>query len=156
MAGTILIDYGTSNQSITCTFATLGSASQRQSASISNGTTLFTDVLVQVAAETASSGLATSPYVDVYAYASTNGGTNFTGACSGSDAAYSGPLTSLVKLGRITFTTTSQTLTGGPWSVAMAFGGSLPQQWGIVIDNETGAALAAGTAWYQGAYGSYT
>ena len=156
MAGTILIDYGTANQAITCTFATLASASQRQSADVSNATTLFTDCLVQVAAETASSGLATSPYVDVYAYGSSNAGSNFSGACSGSDAAYSGPLTSLIKLGRITFTTTSQTLTGGPWSVAMAFGGSLPQQWGIVIDNETGAALQAGTAWYQGAYGSYT
>jgi hypothetical protein len=156
MAGTILINYGTANQSVTCTFATLANASQRQSASVSNASNLFTDCLVQVVAESPSASLATSPYVDVYAYASSNTGTNYSGTCTGSDAAYSGPLTSLVKLGRITFTAINQTFTGGPWSVAMAFGGSLPQQWGLVVDNETGAALQAGSAWFQGVYASYT
>lgn len=155
MAGTILNCYGTTNQAITCTFATLGGASQRQSAVVSNATTLFTDVLVAVNAESPSASLAASPYIDVYAYGSSDA-SHYSGTCSGSDASYSGPLTTLVKLGRITFTAINQTYTGGPWSLAMAFGGSLPQQWGIVIDNETGAALQAGSAWYQGIYGSYT
>ena len=150
MAGTILINYGTANQAITCTFSTLANASQRQSANVSNAVNLFTDALVQVVAESPSASLAASPYVDVYAYASSNTGTNYSGTCSGSDAAYTGPLTSLVKLGRIPFTAINQTFTGGPWSVAMAFGGSLPQQWGLVIDNETGACAASGLGMVPG------
>ncbi len=35
---------------------------------------------------------------------------------------------------------------GGPFSVAQAFGGNMPTKWGIIIVNNTGAALDVNTA----------
>ena len=157
MAGNILNKYGTPNQSITCTITSLATANQRQSTVIDNSTNLFTDALVMVQAKTASSSTSATGYVDVYAYACVDGGTIFSGGASGSDAAFSGPLASLFKLGRLPTVANSTIYDGGPWSVASAFG-SLPQKWGIVVDNESGATLDAstGSAIYQGVEGSYT
>jgi hypothetical protein len=158
MAGNIFQNYGTADQSITITLNSLGSASQRQSTYVANtGTYPYADALIQVAIVEAS-GASGTGYADVYAYGSSYGTSNFTDVCTGSDAAFAGNLANLVKLGRINFTAASQTKIGGPWSLAMAFGGTAPQYWGIVVDNETGAALASSgcSAWYQGAFGQYS
>ena len=169
MAGTIQSNYG-AVQTITCTIAGLGGTLQRQSAAITNGSVSsidYTDCLVGIEIGTpASVAMATSPYVDVYAYGMMNG-TNYTGGCTGSDAAYASasyPLANLPKLGRLTFTSlsTGVILYGGPWSLAMAFGGNVPTQWGLVLDNElfstsSGAyVVSTGSAWYTGVYGQYT
>ena len=60
-------------------------------------------------------------------------------------------------IGNIKCVANSTTYYGGPFSVAAAFGGLLPQRWGIVIVNNTGATLDAsvGAAEYQGVYGEY-
>ena len=157
MAGNIFQNYGTADQAITITLNSLGSASQRQSTYVANtGTYPYADAQIQVGIVEAS-GASGTGYVDVYAYGSSYGTSNFTDVCTGSDAAFSGNLANLVKLGRISFTAASQTKYGGPWSLAMAFGFP-PQAWGIVVDNQTGAALAGSgcSAWYQGGFGQYT
>ena len=158
MAGNIFQNYGTADQAITITLNSLTSATQRQSVYLSNtGTYPYTDAQIQVGIVTAS-GASTSGYVDVYAYGSSYGTSLFTDVCTGTDVAYAGNLANLIKLGRINFTAASQTKYGGPWSLALAFGGTPPQNWGIVVDNESGAALASSgcSAWYQGAFGQYT
>ena len=156
MAGNILNAYGSSGQSIGCTITSAGTGTYRCSTAVNNGSNLFTDALVQVNITTAGSGTSSTGYMDVYAYGSNDGGSHYSANVPASDSAFSGLLTNLLKLGRINVTSNGQSESGGPWSVAAAFGGSLPQYWGIVVDNETGATCTAGTATYQGVYGSYT
>ncbi len=55
-------------------------------------------------------------------------------------------------LGVINANANSTTYTSNPFSVASIFGGKLPDHWGVVFENETGATLDAsvGSIWYQG------
>jgi hypothetical protein len=158
VAGNILNKYGTNNQTITCTITSLTTGSQRASTAIDNTSNTFTDALVMVKIKTASSATSATGYVDVYAYGTADGGTTYSGGASGTDGAYSGQLGALFKLGRIPAVANSTTYIGGPWSVASAFGGTLPDHWGIAADNESGATLDAsvGNSFYQGVYGQYT
>jgi hypothetical protein len=158
MAGTILNDYGSSGQAITCTITSLASGSQRAGTAVANTSNLFVDSLVAVKVKSNASGTSATGYVDVYTFGTSDGGSDYSGGASGTDGAYSGQLSALFKLGRIAAVANSMTYVGGPWSVASAFGGSLPASWGICVDNESGATLDAsvGSAWYQGVYGSYT
>jgi hypothetical protein len=144
--------YGTSNQSITCTINSLASAGQRGSTSVTNSTP-FRDALVQITIVSASTGVSTTGIVNVYAYGSANGGTIYGDTATGSDAGIT--LTSppnLKLIGTLNVVADSVTYHSNPLSVAAAFNGRLPQQWGIVVENKTGATLAASgnSAWYQG------
>jgi hypothetical protein len=144
--------YGTSNQSITCTINSLASAGQRGSTSVTNSTP-FRDALVQITIVSASTGVSTTGIVNVYAYGSANGGTIYGDTATGSDAGIT--LTSppnLKLIGTLNVVADSVTYHSNTLSVAAAFNGRLPQQWGIVVENKTGAALAASgnSAWYQG------
>ncbi len=159
MAGNILNKYGTTT-AITCTLASLTTGSFRGSAIVDNTSNTFTDALVMVGVKSGGSSTSATGYVDVYAYGTVNSGTICSGGASTSDAAYTGQLSALLKLGRIAVIANSATYTSGPWSVAAAFGGSLPQEWGIVVDNESGGTLDSTEAnhfkQYQGVYGQYT
>lgn len=154
--------YGTSNQAITCTLTSLANATGsygagRASTAVDNTTNLFLDALVQVKVKTSASALANDQAVYVYAYGTADGGTDYTDGITGTDAAFTGtnpPNTRLI--GVINAVATSTTYVGGPWSVALAFGGVLPDHWGIYVVNFTGQTLDAsvGSAWYQGVQAS--
>jgi hypothetical protein len=156
VAGNILNKYGTSNQPITITITSATTGNSRQSTAVDNTTNTFVDALVMVKVTTAAASTSSTGYFDVYAYGTTDGGTDYSGGASGSDASFSGQKSALFKIGRIAAIANATTYVGGPWSVASAFGGSLPDHWGIVTDNESGATPTAGTAFYQGVYGQYT
>ncbi len=158
MAGNILNKYGTSNQAFTITITSLANAGLRGSTAIDNTSNVFVDALVMVKVKSNASGTASTGYVDVYAYGTADGGTTYSGGFAGSDGAYSGLASALFKLGRIAVVANATTYYGGPYSVAAAFGGSLPDHWGIVVDNESAATLDAsvGNAFYQGVEGQYT
>lgn len=155
MAGNILNKYGTSNQTVTltCTIATGGF---RASTAVDNTSNTFVDALVMVSVGSAAASTSATGYVQVYAYGTTNGGTTYSGGASGTDGTFSGQLSALMPLGRIAVIANSTTYVSGPWSVASAFGGTLPDHWGLAIDNESGATLLAGSAFYQGVEGAYT
>lgn len=155
MAGNINNRYGTSNQTITLT-CTIATASFRASTAIDNSSNVWVDVLVMVKVTAAAASTSSTGYVDVYAYGTSDGGSNYSGGVTGTDAAFTGQLSALVKIGRIAVIANNGVYTGGPFSIAAAFGGSLPDHCGICIDNESGATLAAGSAWYQGIGGAYT
>lgn len=112
---------------ITCTLASLASGSARRSAVIDNSTNLFDDALVHV---TVTCGTVTSPgVISVYAYASGDDGTTYeTGGST--DAAYT--LRGDEKL-LGTIAGVSATAVSGVFSVARAFGGVMPRNWGIII-----------------------
>lgn len=153
--------YGTSNQTITITLASLGNSATvgRESTAVSNAVNRFLDALVSVTIETGV--VANDKAAYIYAYASVDGGTvgggTFTEGCTGTDAAFTRrDPTSLKLIGVIPTPTNSVVYQSGPFSVAAAFGGSLPEFWGIVVMNFTGASLSgtAGNnkAFYQGVY----
>jgi hypothetical protein len=155
---TIKALYGTNNQAITCTITSLANATGsngagRASTAVDNTTNLFLDALVQVKVKTSASALANDKAIYVYAYGTADGGTDYTDGITGTDAAFTATNPPNVRLiGVINAVATSTTYVGGPWSVAAAFGGVLPDHWGIFVVNFTGQTLDAsvGSAWYQG------
>jgi hypothetical protein len=122
---------------------------------------VFQDALFSLAVKSNSSGTSTTGYVNVYAYGTTDGGTNYTEGATGSDASIS--LTAppnAIRLGSINVVANSTTYHGGPWSVAQGFGGTLPDHWGVIVENQSGAGLDGTegnhTKTYQGVYSQYT
>lgn len=155
MATTTKSSYGTNNQAITCTITSLANNGQRGSTAVDNTTNLFLDALVVVKIKTNAAGTSASGYISVYAYATADGGTTYTDGVSGTDGAST--LTSppnVILIGRVAAVANATTYVGGPFSVAAGFGGVLPDHWGIVVENKTGATLDAsvGSSWYQGVY----
>lgn len=149
--------YGTSNQAITCTLTSLANGSRRQSAAVDNTSNLFLDALVALKLKSGSSGTSSAGRADVYAYGTVDGGTDYSDGATGSDAAITltGP-PNMRLIGTVNMVANSTTYVAGPFSVAQAFGGVLPDHWGIVVDNESGSAFdgTVASAFYQGVYGT--
>lgn len=149
--------YGSNGQAVVVTLASLANGSARQSDAIDNSSNLFIDALVQFKIKTGASGVVSSGYINVYAFASNNGGTDYTENAGALDAAITLTVPPNARLiGTISLVANATTYKGGPFSVAAAFGGILPQRWGIIIENKTGGALDATegnhTKTYQGVY----
>lgn len=145
--------YGTNGQAITITITSLANNGQRESTAVDNSSNLYLDALVSVKVKSAAASTSPTGYVNVYAYATTDGGTTYGGGATGSNAAIT--LTAppnLRLIGVINVVANSTTYTSDPFSVAAAYGGVLPEKWGIVIENKSGATLdgSVGSAWYQG------
>jgi hypothetical protein len=80
--------------------------------------------------------------VYVYAYGAVDSsGLGYSGGASGSDAAFSGTLANTKLIGVISTPASSTAYESDVMSVAAAFGGSLPNKWGVIVENKTGAAL---------------
>ena len=154
--------YGASGQVITCTLTSLADSSTagRESTSISNASDKFLDVLIQGKIKTQNSGSIASPSaVFVWAYASADGGSDWPDTVTGTDAAITLNNPNQLKLlGLIYAAAINTQYKGGPWSLASLYVGRMPEQWGIVVVNDTGTALSAtGTDHvfeYQGVYGT--
>lgn len=151
--------YGGSNQAITITMNGLADDAKRESAAIDNATNCFLDALVQVKIATNTTTDSTgdeSAYV--YAYGTSDGGTSYSGNASGSDAAFGTDpqqLDNCRLIGVIHAPTKDKIYESEPMSIASAFGGLLPQRWGIIVHNRTGQTLKSSdcSAFYQGTYG---
>jgi len=133
--------YGASTP-IVVTLAGLTDTSKRQAQAVDNSNHLFMDALVGGKIKTGA-GAGAGDYVDVYAAASADGGTTYGGDCSGSDAAYAGETKNLFFLGRIATEAATTTYEFGPFSIAAAFGGRLPEYWTLVFQNESDSTLSA-------------
>jgi|SRR6185369_6557802 len=152
----IKVAYGTST-GITCTLASLASASARECTAIDNTSNLYVDALVYVACKLQTGSPSSDKAIYVYAYGSEDG-TNYTDNATGSDAAITLRSPTNLKLLGVINCPDSGALTykSGPMSVAAAFGGLLPRKWGIVVRNVTGITLSATegdhTKTYTGVY----
>lgn len=149
--------FGTNGQAFTLTIASLSDTSARQSTPVDNSTNLYTDALVSLKIKSNAAGTSASGFVGVYAFASVDGGSTYTESAGSTDAAITLVTpTALRFIGAVPVVANATTYRAGPFSVAAAFGGVLPEYWGIVIVNKTGAALdsTAGnhSATYQGVY----
>jgi hypothetical protein len=147
--------FGTNNQAITCTFTSLANNGQRSSAAVDNTSNLFLDVLVSVKTKTNAAGTSATGTLNIYAYGTTDGGSTYGGGETGMGTDAGVTLTSppnIVLIGVINCVANATTYQKSAMSIAQAFGGTMPDHWGIVIENKTGAALDASvsSANYQG------
>ena len=161
MAGDVNIKYGTNGQTITITVSSLTNNSARESTAIDNSSNLYADALVFLKLKTGASGTAATGYCNVYAYGTANGGTNYTDNATGTDAGITLPSPPNARIiGIVNMVANSTTYYGGPYSIAAAFNGVLPEKWGIIVENKTGGTLdtTAGnfTVVYQGVKAAYT
>lgn len=146
--------YGDSNQPITITLNSLADDAARESDAVDNTSDVFQDVLVAGKLKT---GAAPDEYggsVIIYAHGTVDGGSTYTGGATGSDGGITPKMTlRVIDDVPVTDTADAERL-WGPVSVGGAFGGVLPDHWGIVVENRTGDALNASnnSTWYQGVY----
>lgn len=148
--------YGTSNQALTITLNSLASSATagRSSAAVDNSSEKLLDALVRVNIAMPGSGtVANDKACYVYAYGSADGGTSYDDGVAGTDSAFthSSP-PNLRLIGVVSCPTNTGTYRSPLMSVAAAFGGQLPERWGIVVRNYTGVTLnsSGNSAHYQG------
>jgi hypothetical protein len=156
VASDVKSKYGTQGVAITCTIASLATAGARSCLAIDNTTNLYLDALVQIQITSGGASTSATGYVNVYAYGTTDGGTTYAEA-AGTDAAITLTVPPNVKLiGRLNVVANATVYKSEPFSVAAAFGGVLPDKWGIIIENQSGGTLDADEAdhkkLYQGVY----
>lgn len=113
----------------------------RESTAIDNTADLAVDAMVFGQVMTGSSPTA-SRQIEIWVYGSLDG-TNFSGSATGSDANLTPSEKTLFKLLTIipTVSTSNKAYIWGPFSVAQAFGGTMPSHWGVYIVHNTGVAL---------------
>lgn len=134
--------FGTNGQAVTVTVASLANNSARQSTVVDNSSNLFLDALVQAKIKTGASGTTSTGYVNIYVFATVDNGTTYTENAGATDAAITLTVPpNAVLIGRINCVANTTTYYSGPLSVAAAFGGVLPEKWGVIVENKTGGAL---------------
>ncbi len=154
-ATTTKMQYGANNQAITCTLTSVTNNTQWGCAAIDNTTNLYLDVFVFVKIKTNASGTSATGFLNIYAYGTADGGTTYSDGVTGTNASQTLTNPPNVKLvGLCNAVANSTTYSCGPFTIAQVFGGVLPDHWGIIIENKTGATLDAsvGSTWYQGIY----
>jgi len=150
--------YGGSNQSITITLNGLANDAKRESSLVDNLTNCFLDAMVQVKIATNASAESTGDKsVYVYAYGTADNGASCSGNASGSDAAFGTDpqqINNCRLIGVIYAPPQNKVYESDLMSVGAAFGGVLPQRWGIIVHNKTGQTLKTSdcSAVYQGLY----
>lgn len=123
------------------TLASLASGSARQSASLGYQTTGGDDVSLQLGLGIATPTSSGDKSIYIWFYASVDG-THYTDPCGTTDAAVTigtnhnlyGPYTVAIPVGTNIYDVSIP-------SVAQYFGGILPPDWGIVVENQAGGAL---------------
>lgn len=149
-ATTIKTSYRATNTALTMTsLASLANSSSQStgiagSVFVDNNTNQDVDEVVTVLVKTGASGVSSTGSAVIYVYGCVGGTTTCTDGVTGTDAAQTltNP-TNLVKVQACNAVANGTTYTCGPFSVANQFGGVLPARWGIVVQNLSGASLAA-------------
>ena len=128
----------------------------RESDFINNDPALYFDILVQLKIDTANVGApAGDKNVLIYAYGSSDAGTTYSGGATGADAAYGAVagqlITNCPSLGIVHVDAQNEIFESDVFSIASAFGGTIPSKYGIIVMNQIGQALGAGSkAFYRG------
>lgn len=161
MAGDLKLKFGTNGQTLTCTLASLANNGARGSTAVDNTSNLYSDVLLLLKIKSGASGVTSTGYVNVYAYGTVDGGTTYSEGFAGSDAGITLTSPPNVRLiGVIAMVATSTTYYSPVMSVASAFGGVMPDHWGIIVENKSGGAFDSTEGnhakLYQGVLGQYT
>ncbi len=148
--------YGSANQAITITINSLANDAKRESAAVDNSMNCFADALVQVQIATNTGADSTGDKsIYIYAYGTSDNGTTYSANASGSDAAFGTDpqqLNNCRLIGTLYTPTQNKIYKSDLMSIATAFGGLLPQRWGLIVHNRTGQTLKSSdcSAFYQG------
>lgn len=138
---TINLSYPTVG-TFTCTLASLANNAARASTAVDNSTNKYDDEFVQLQVKSGASGVSATGVVNVYVYGTADNGTTYGDGATGTDAGIT--LTSppnATLLFSLNVVANATTYKSNPFSVAQAFGGVLPDHWGIIVENKSGAAL---------------
>jgi hypothetical protein len=148
--------YGTEKQSITITLASLTNTSVRGSVVVDNTTNLFLDALVQVQIKSGAASTSANGFANIYAYGTVDAADSlYTEGSSGTDQSITLTVPTNARLiGTLNMVANAVTYVSEPFSVAAAFGGVLPEKWGIFVENQSGGTFDGTTAfaYYQGVY----
>lgn len=145
MATTLKPSYGTLT-TVTMTLASLASDTNlvagRESNSVDNSSDLAVDSLVMGQVKLGTTPTA-SRVVEIWAIG--QDGTDIAGGATGLDANLTPQNKQLFSLLTIinTNSTTGQVYNWGPYSIAQAFGGTMPKKWSLYIVQNTGANFDA-------------
>jgi len=140
MSSTVLTHYNGQGTSITCTLNSLANGSARQSTDVDNTSNLYDDYLLTGKFKSASGSLGSNPRVDLYLSATENG-TDWIDGATGSDAAFTMPMTPNLRYLGSVYISTAATATTDVFSISRAFGGNIPPKWSVICVNNTGLAL---------------
>lgn len=124
---------------ITMTLTSLANAAGRESTVVDNTTNLYLDALVRVKTNGIAGGTGT---LDLYVYTAL-GDTTYTDGATGTDAAFTaGNRKNSRFLGSVQMNAATGVI-AGLFSVAAAFGGTMPDKWGLIGINSSLQALSA-------------
>jgi hypothetical protein len=142
---------------ITWTGTSLANGSARESTAIDNTSNKFLDARVFVQTKGQASGTA---LIDWYVY-SALGNTTYSDAATGTDAAFTAANRRNSRyLGSVQMNANTTAVQCELPSVATAFGGTMPDKWGLICVNSSGAALSATPGdhviEYEGVYATST
>lgn len=144
---TVKPSYAASADITPAALASLAATAACQTAAQDNSTNLYLDALVQVKLVMGGTGPANDKVAYVYAFASGDEGTTYGDATTGSAGAITlNSPTQLRLIGVVNMPTASLTYESDPMSVAAAYGGVLPRNWGIVVQNSSSVLAASGSA----------
>lgn len=166
MAGDIKLKYGDSAVALTIKLDCLSTvtANARITTAVDNTANQYIDALIGGKLTTNSVGAAATGYFNIYAVGSVNdtaGSPYRTEGGSATDCTIvlTAP-TNARLIGVVNAPVTMVTYYFGPFSVAAAFGGVLPRNWSIIVENKTCALSNTNSALheliYQGIYAQYT
>lgn len=138
------LKYGTTTD-LAMNLGALADAAAYESTVVDNETNLFVDAFVNASLKNHETSAPTGEKAcHVYVYAGLDDTEPTTDGTDGTEGTITlGDVAHFSRLGSVYFSAAAQTRDGGPWSVADAFGGSLPAKWGVLILNKTGFALDA-------------
>lgn len=147
MASIIEQLYGTANQAITCTLTSLANGGARQSTAIDNTSALFFSAKVFLKIKSGSSSVSATGTANLYVYETADAGTTYSDGATGSDGSITLTAPPNMRLVGVLNMVANSTTYEGCFTI-----NDLPQKWGIVIVNNSGAAFDGTTAaaWYQG------
>ena len=128
---------------IPITIASLANDGRRASTAVDNTSDRFIDALVQLKIKSGAT-VGGSPVVNIYAYAAIHADQlGYSGDASGVDGAYNGTFLNCHSIGSVACIAAATGYVSKVFGVASLFGGRMPDKWGIIIENKTGAALDA-------------
>lgn len=140
--------YGTTNQSITMTFAALATAGMNQATAVVNSSGHLDHIIGGTVTAGAASTSATGT-ISIYVCPSSDGGTSYAGDASGSSGSYSGKITNAILAKTVDVVANNGVYKFGGISVASVVG-NMPERYSLIVLNSSGGTLAAGSVHYVG------
>lgn len=125
---------------VTVTLTSLANGSARESTVIDNTTNRWLDAMLRVKTTGQASG---TSLLDIYVYAALGDAATYTDAATGSDAAFTAAnRRNSVYYGSVQMNANTSSVTWVGGSIASCFGGILPEEFGFIFINSSGAALS--------------